>query len=80
MMVKAVIDGDPVIAFHSGRTMVECIRTWAARLNAGKITWREDEYPPNKFERVVAFAQKEALYFMKNWGGASLGAEDDDNT
>lgn len=45
IMVKGYdAEGTPVIAFHSGGTVLEGLASCARRLKAGQMKWRPDEY------------------------------------
>lgn len=68
MLVKAVSEDGPVIAFHSDASVVACIHSWSTRLSAGRIKWREDEYPPSNYEQIKAFILKEVEYFAERFG------------
>lgn len=65
MLIKASEESEPVIAFHSGRTAPEAIRTYARRLRAGKLKWREDEYPPDKFAEIAQYIEKWVEHITK---------------
>lgn len=66
MLVKAVGEEGPLIAFHSGTSMRNAILTWPARLNAGRIAWREDEYPPDKYDEIKKYINSELEYYAKH--------------
>lgn len=68
MLVKAVGESGPVIAFHTGATMAEAVLTWASRLNAGRIKWREDDYPPSNYEEIAGFIEAEVEFFSARFG------------
>lgn len=57
MLIKGVGEEGPVIAFHSGRTPAECMLTYPPRMRAGKLTWREDEYTPDKYPEIAEHIQ-----------------------
>ncbi len=80
MMVKGVGPDGPVIAFHSDRTMIDCIESWPARLNAGKISWKEDEFPPKNYQQIMIYAIAQLEYHLQHWGDAPQGSEAVDNS
>lgn len=75
MLVKAVGEGGPVIAFHGGRTMVTALITWPARVRAGKVEWREDIYPPGNYAEIEDYILKEVEYFEKTGINYSQGLD-----
>jgi len=68
MMVKAVSEVGPVIAFHSDRTVVTCIISWSSRLSAGRIKWKADDKPPSNYEQIAEHVTKEVEGFAERFG------------
>jgi len=75
MLVKAVGEEYPVIAFHSGRTMVSTLLSWTARVRAGKVVWKQDEFPPGNYDAIEAYIRGEVEHVRKTWWGRSQGGE-----
>ncbi len=74
MLIKAVGESGPVVAFHSDRTLVDCLLTYAPRVRAGKIEWREDEFPPSNFDEIAEYILDEVEYATKHHPSLAQGA------
>ena len=44
LTVRGTVDGIPHVVFTSGRTTMECIRTFVRKLGEGWLEWRVDRY------------------------------------
>ncbi len=62
MLVKAVGEGGALVAFHSGRTMIDALLSWPGRLRAGKVNWKQDEYTPTNYEGIERFIKGWVLH------------------
>lgn len=67
LMVKAVGEEHPLIAFHTGEGALQVILSWGSRFEAGKIQWKEDGFPPEKYDEIEAFI-REALQYKASRG------------
>lgn len=79
LLVKAVGEGGPLIAFHSSLTIAGALATYAARARAGKVKWKEDEYPPKNYAEISAGVIDQVEHVRKTWWGRSQGSTDNDN-
>lgn len=43
-VVRADNAGAPVVSFHEGDTLLECLRGMVARLENGSVKWKDDQY------------------------------------
>lgn len=44
LTVKATIEGVPYVVFSSGRTTMECIRSFLRKQEGGFLDWRKDRF------------------------------------
>lgn len=65
MLVKAVGPEGPLLAFHAARLPVDCITSYPGRLAAGKVRWKADDYPPDKYDEISKYLQKRAEYLRE---------------
>lgn len=64
LVVKAIVDGEPMIAFHSGRGLVDTMLGMSDRYRAGKLKFTPDQYPPENWEDMRAHTQ-ERVQFLR---------------
>lgn len=80
MLIKAVGESGPLIAFHSAVTIVGTLVTFTSRARAGKVTWKVDEHPPKNYEEIAAGVLDQVEHIRKTYWGRSQGSVDPDNT
>lgn len=44
LVIKATMDGSPVVCFNSGRTFGNCVRIFLRRIDSNLVEWRPDKY------------------------------------
>jgi len=64
IVFKAIIEGEPVIAFHSDVGMVGTLRSLIGRLRSGRLTYKPDERPGALLEKV----SPELAYWVERFG------------
>lgn len=64
IVFKAIVAGDPVIAFHSDVGMVGTLRSLIGRLRAGKLVYKPDERPGVLLDKV----SPELAYWVEKFG------------
>ncbi len=53
LLIKGIDDGSPVVAFVYAQGLLTGLSTLAGLLRAGKLKWREDQFPSNKVKQVT---------------------------
>lgn len=54
VILKAVREGEPVIAFNGGSGYIDALVGAARRGRAGKLRWQVDDMPPQKWAGIIA--------------------------
>ena len=75
LLVKGVGEEGPEIAFHTGRTMVEALLSYPARLRAGKVKFKPDDFPPSNYEEIAAYVNRTVEHSRATWWRRTQSAE-----
>lgn len=62
ILVKALTEEGPVIAFHASDDWVEGLLALGGVIRAGRLEWHKDEYPPEDWREMMAFMHKNTYY------------------